>query len=263
MTEQLPSGDWKLWLDHRDEKARARLIEGNMAVVEAALRRYRGKVRPADLDDLRGAGYAALVMAVDQFDPSRGMEFSQFVSLKVRYGMTDHIRACGFSKRGIRSEAKRLEAITEDLEQRLGRPPSDDELAAELGVDLDDLHALKSKLYAVDWRVVSIDSRLDGDGEDTGNWEDTLADRDSRTPEEETLLAERSAMLRDLVNRLPEKEARVVRGLYFEGRRAVDLAEEMGCHPSRVSQHEDSALTRLKELAHQQPLRLPCEEVAA
>jgi RNA polymerase sigma factor for flagellar operon FliA len=177
--------------------------------------------------------------------------------------MVDAIRASGFVKKGVRAAAKRLEDAAEAIEQRLGRPASDQELAEELDLDdIDELHALRSRLFGVDWSVVSIDARLDENGQDAGSWEDTLTDRNARTPEEEALFTERSAMLRDLLSRLPEREARVIRGLYFEGRRAVDIAEELGIHPSRVSQLESAALARLKALAHQQPLRLSGAEVA-
>jgi RNA polymerase sigma factor for flagellar operon FliA len=247
---------WEQFWKNRNERARERLIEANMNLVEQVLRSFKG-VRPADREDLRSSGYIGLIKAVDSWDPTR-MPWDRFCRLKIKYAMVDQIREMSWVPKGLRAEAERIEEAEDALAAELSRMPTTEELAERLESNPDELETTLTSIRATDWNVASLDWRQ----ETETPWSESVADDNALLPEREAILVERSAMLRGLVGRLPTKEARVIRGLYFEGRRAVDIAEEMGVHPSRISQHESSALAKLKALAHQQPLRLSGAEVA-
>jgi len=241
---------WERFHRDRDDKTRTWLIEHYTPLVRRVAARFRN-VRAADRDDLVGYGALGLVRAVDAWDPAR-MDWEKFASLRVKFACIDGIRGMTWVPKGVRSESERLDAAEEELASELGRTPSTEELAARLGIDPEQLEETLSSVRATDWNMVSLDWRA----ETEAPWSETVADDNALLPEGEALRAERREMLSSLLARLPERERFVIEQSYFSGRRDVDIAEELGVHPSRVSQLESAALAKLKVLARQQPLKL-------
>src|SRR3954471_6925147 len=128
-----------------DERARTRLVELYMPLVEALAHRHER--RGAEHEDLVQAGSIGLLHAIDRFDPKRGDEFVAFAVPTVAGEMKRHLRDRASTvrlPRRLHEASMRLPAVREELTTKRGRPPTADELAAELGVTHQDLARMQS-----------------------------------------------------------------------------------------------------------------------
>ena len=202
-------------------------------VVRSALVRIPSHV---DEGDLVGAGLVALVAAAKSYDPSRGASFHTYATNRVRGAVTDELRRADWASRSVRRRARELEELRGRFTAELGREPTDDELAAGLGVGRAEIWKLRADLSRA--ILMSLDGLTQrGDDVATGNG----------TPVEVLEHRERVAYLRDAVAQLPERLRAVVEGSFFHDRTLADIAEELGVTESRVSQIRSEALGLLRE----------------
>jgi RNA polymerase sigma factor for flagellar operon FliA len=190
-------------------------------------------------NDLVSAGMLGLAQAARSFDPERGIAFDRFASTRIRGALLDELRGRDWASRSVRSRARGLQAASEHLTNRLGRSPSPDEVARELGVEIDIVHKLMDDVHRA--TVLNYDSLvLDGDAE-------SFLPADASGPEELILDREKKGYLVDAVQALPERLRRVVMGYFFEERSMQELADELGVSESRISQLRAEALLLLKD----------------
>ena len=156
-----------------------------------------------------------------------------------RGALLDELRDSDWASRSVRSRARRLQQAGEELTGRLGRAPTQDELAAELGTDTRAVHRLVDDVHQA--TVLNYESIV-ADG-------DVLVDR------------ERRAYLADAVLALPERLRAVVIGYFYQERPMLEIAAELGVTESRVSQLRAEALILLRDglNAHLDPDTLPAE----
>jgi RNA polymerase sigma factor FliA len=243
---------WRRWREAKDEADREAVIK-HFAPIVRRIAFSIPRVRPQDRDDLVGAGWLALVNALNSFDPSRGMSLEQFVYCKIRYGIINYIRSASWAKKGVRHEAELQESAEEELAQTLGRSPTSEELAEHLDLDVDQLAAARSCLRATNWNLRSLEDPI----EMAAGTSVDLVERlpvDTPGPEEALLLAEDRAELRGVLDRLPTRLREVLVGHLLAGQQQQEIAVRLGCHPSRVSQLVDEALVKARELAYQRVL---------
>jgi RNA polymerase sigma factor FliA len=188
-------------------------------------------------DDLVSAGMLALVLAARSFDETRGVPFSGFAAIRIRGALTDALRSMDWASRAVRSKARQVETVRNDLAAALGRTPSRDETAQAMGVAVTDLDAVEADVDRAS--VVSLQS-LNPEGVDerlplTGDG-----------PESLLLKREQIGYLHDAVAELPAKLRMVVEQYFFGQRRMADIAAELGVTESRVSQLRSEALVLLR-----------------
>jgi len=217
------------------------LVSAHLALVGHLVREAAARLpRHLDTDDLYGAGALALVQAAQSFDDELGVPFARFASARVRGAMIDHMRQRDWATRSVRSRARALNTVAEELTKALNRTPTDVELAAASGMSEQEIRAV---LQGTDRAaLLSLDPlTADDDGLGAG-----LVDRSPR-PDEALVDAERLGYLRDAIAELPERARRVVTGYYLENRQLTELAEELGVTQSRASQLRAEALDLLHE----------------
>jgi RNA polymerase sigma factor for flagellar operon FliA len=202
-------------------------------VVRSALVRIPNHV---DEGDLVGAGLVALVAAAKSYDASRGASFYTYATNRVRGAVTDELRRADWASRSVRRRARELDELRSRFTTELGREPSDDELAAGLGVGRTEIWKLRADLSRA--MLMSLDGATQR-GDDVAT--------DSGTPVEVLEHRERIAYLRDAVEQLPDRMRTVVEGSFFQGRTMADIADELGVTESRVSQIRREALGMLRE----------------
>src|SRR5205823_8867424 len=105
-----------------------------------------GAPRCLERDDLFSAGTIGLIRAVDQFDPGRAVKFETYAIALIRGAILELLRGEDWAPRSARDRIKGLERAYAAVEQRLGRPGTDEEIAEELGVDLDSFHRTLSEV---------------------------------------------------------------------------------------------------------------------
>src|SRR5580765_1079077 len=132
-----------LWLEYRrtkDQGLRDRLIVNYAPLVKYVAGRL-GSGLPAHVDegDLVSYGLLGLISAIDRYDPDRDIKFETYAIARIRGSIIDELRALDWVPRSVRSRAREIERAIRELESKLGRAPSDDEIAAKVGVTTDEL----------------------------------------------------------------------------------------------------------------------------
>src|SRR5438046_657707 len=141
---------------------RDRLILENLPQVRLIARRIHDKLpESVSLDDLISTGVVGLITAIDNFDPSQNVKLKTYAEYKIRGAILDSLRELDWAPRQKRKKAKQIEAAISVAEQRLHRAPTEDEIARELSLTLDQYHE-----WLVEVRGVNIGSLEDGGGGD-------------------------------------------------------------------------------------------------
>lgn len=230
-----------------DQAAREQLIVRYLPLVKYLAGRLAVSV-PAHVEsgDLESYGVFGLIDALEKFDPSRGVKFETYASTRIKGAMLDALRAQDPAPPAWRQRQKRLETVYHDLELRLGRAATEQEVAAALGVTLDELSAWEMEVAALS--VVSLDDwwhdTTAGDRPLAGV--DLLPDEREPAPEQQLLEREQVRLLGQAIDRLPEKERLVITLYYYEELTAKEIAQVLGVTPSRVSQLHSRAVLRLR-----------------
>ncbi len=228
-----------------DLDARDQLIRENLSLVHhVAQQLARSLSTEMDIDELVSAGTLGLIQAIESFDASRGLAFSTLAVPRIRGAILDELRRLDNVPRSIRRRARDINAARDALGSRLGRAPSDAELADELGIDKLTLWRWEADLES-GVRVPL--ERTAKDDTDTGHsdWESSLHD-DAPTIED-TLTAEAEQdKLRDALGQLKEQERTVLALYYYEELKMHQIASVLGLTESRVSQIRSRAISRLR-----------------
>jgi RNA polymerase sigma factor FliA len=247
-TDALPQRSTSPFDEEEQVRAHLPLVDYCVADVLRRLPRHVSR------DDLVSAGMAALALAARGFDPGRGVPFSRYASTRIRGALLDELRSHDWASRSVRSRARRQEAAADRLAARLGRPPTREELAAELHVGVSEVEAVEQDVHRA--VVLSFNALVAEDAADE------VLPATTPAPDQVLLQREQQAYLLDAVETLPERLRVVVRGVFFEERPMAELAAELGVSDSRISQMRAEALRLLRRGldAHLAPERLPAED---
>jgi RNA polymerase sigma factor FliA len=239
----------ELWFEYRrtDDKAlRDRLILTYAPLVKYVAGRL-GSGLPAHVDegDLVSYGLLGLIGAIERYDPGRDVKFEAYAIMRIKGAMIDELRALDWVPRSVRSRAREIERAIAALEAKLGTAPTDEQIAAKVGISVDELEESladisRSSIAALDelWSV-------SGEGEQVSLL-DTVEDTTGPRPQEALDEAEMREALADAIARLPEREKLVVTLYYYEELTLREIGEVLSVTESRVSQLHTKAILRLK-----------------
>jgi RNA polymerase sigma factor for flagellar operon FliA len=197
-----------------------------------------------ELDDLISSGTFGLFEAIERFDPERGVRFETFASKRIRGAMYDEMRQNEWVPRAVRAQAKEIDEAQRLLEKRLGRPPSDDEVAAELGWTERKLALAREKVSTLG-PVVTLDAHLSMAGIDN---EATLADMVA-TPENLSGSYDYDELmehLADAMDDLTERQKAVLSLYYLKRLKFSEIGNLLGVSESRICQIHISAIDAIR-----------------
>ena len=231
---------------YQTEQDRAQVMEVNLPLVKAVVDRMRIFLPPSlDLEDLYSVGITGLMAAVRKFDPSQGTPFAAFAALHIRGSVRDELRRMDWTPRSIREKAKRLREAMEALEQRLGRPCLESEIAEELSISLESYWNLLEEIRPVSF--VPLDEEFSSD---EGGGESRFHDRIPDENQEGALQAlERRELLELIVEqmkKMPELTRKVLAMYYFENMRLSEIAAVFQLTEGRISQIHTQAVLSLR-----------------
>jgi RNA polymerase sigma factor for flagellar operon FliA len=242
----------RLWHEFKVEsksEARSALIQNYAYLVKITSGRVVSSMpNGLDRDDLVSAGTIGLVKAVDQFDTGREVKFETYAIALIRGAILEMLRGEDWVPRSVREKLKALDKVIVDLEARLGRPATPEEMAQELQVPVEDVHSLLQQSARTG--VLSLDDAMAGyDGEEHLHFLDLLVDENA-SPEQEAEGREIRRILGESVDKLPDRERLVIALYYSEGLTFKEIGRVLGVSESRVYQLHTQAMTRIR--AHMQ-----------
>jgi len=139
---------WRRYKVEKDLESRNKLITHYGLLVKLVVNRLGVKYKNyVDNDDLISYGILGLMDAVEKYDITKGIKFETYASYRIRGAIIDHIRQQDWVPRNLRMKSKQLEEAIFELENKLGRPPKDEELAQHLSITLEDVYKITNQLH--------------------------------------------------------------------------------------------------------------------
>jgi RNA polymerase primary sigma factor len=230
-------------IERGDLAAKEKMINSNLRLVVSQARRYQGHGLP--MEDLVQEGMLGLIRAVEKFDWRRGFKFSTYGTLWIRQalqrGLQNHGRTIRLPVHVAQRQTK-VRKVESELSTKLGREPTDEEIAAEAKLDVDEVAELRELTRG----LTSLDQPVGEDGETA--FGDLLAS-DRPEPTEEVESAERQELISGAVAQLPEGERNVIRLRFgLAGTEPLNLRQtgiELGIPLSKARELEAQGLSRL------------------
>jgi RNA polymerase sigma factor for flagellar operon FliA len=242
---------WREFKEHPTTELRNHLVERYLPLVKYnAERIWQRLPEGVDLDDLISAGVFGLMDAIDAFDLSRGVKFETYCVPRIRGAMLDELRTMDWVPRLVRSKATKMEEARKELEARHGRPPTDVELAEQLGLPLEEYEKM-----AVDANAVGLIS-LNKKWYETDSYKDVreidiLEDKKGEDP---TRRLQRKDLMRMVTKGLSRNERLIIILYYYEELTMKEIGATLDLSESRVSQMHSSIIQRLQsQLALRRP----------
>ncbi|HQH26207.1 MAG TPA: RNA polymerase sigma factor FliA, partial [Oligoflexia bacterium] len=217
-----------------DDDEREELIRNFLPLVKRVVHRLAGRL-PAEVDikEMLNSGIIGLVDALEKYDPRHETNFSTYAQFRIRGTILDSFRIQDWVPRSLRHKAHKLENIYLQLEQELGRPADDAEVAQALSVDIDTLHKMLGEVSGV--VMLSLEELGFGHGEERFRADESLPS--SRPdPLNQLLDTERVEIIARALDRLPEKERLVITLYFYEELNLKEIGEIIGVTESRASQ---------------------------
>jgi RNA polymerase sigma factor for flagellar operon FliA len=195
-----------------------------------------------ELDDLISAGVVGLIDAFSKFDHSKKVQFKSYAQFRIRGAILDSLRTLDWSPRELRRKGRAVEEAIRSVTLRVGRAPSEQEIAGEMELSLIEYQQLLGDLKGLEIGSLHVER-----SEDSGDEELAYI---PGSPEEDPLFrclkGEMKQRLADAIDELPEKERMVLTLYYYEELTMKEIGLTLGVVESRVSQIHSSAVLRLR-----------------
>lgn len=241
------AGRKKLWTEYdksRTPELREKIIleyAPLVKLVAGRLSMYLGY--NVEYDDLVSYGIFGLIDAIDKYDYAKEVKFETYASLRIRGAILDQIRKMDWIPRTIRQKQKRIDAVCKDIETRLGRSATDEEIASELGISDDEYLEWQSQMKITN--VVSLNEYMEQGAEVPAEGNQFTTSRFD-SPEENIEKEELKKVLEESLEQLTEKEKKVILLYYYEDLTLKEISNVLEVSESRISQLHTRALQKMK-----------------
>jgi RNA polymerase sigma factor for flagellar operon FliA len=241
---------WNEFWASGSPEARDRLILHYAPLVKyVAGRLAAGLPQTVQQEDLVSNGMFGLMDALDKFDPDRQVKFETYSIPRIRGAILDELRAMDWVPRSVRFKAREVEKAHANLEAKLHRAPTDEEVAGHLGMSLQELHEVNTQISFVS--VLALEEAIGGDDQgEPRTLHDTLADAATLDPGSGLEGQEMRSLLSTAINALSEREKIVVTLYYFEGLTLAEIGDILGVTESRVCQIHTKSVGNLRRALH-------------
>lgn len=236
----------KLWDDymrHPSPELRERIITEYaplVKVVAGRLSMYLGY--NVEYDDLVSYGIFGLIDAIDKFDLDKDVKFETYASLRIRGSILDQIRKMDWIPRTVRQKQKKIDEAIRNIETKIGRNATDEDIAHEIGIRESELNDWQSQLKVTN--VVSLNEFLEQGGEPVM---DAQNNAHFIQPEDAIAQEELKKVLSETLELLTEKERKVILLYYYEDLTLKEISNILEVSESRVSQLHTKALLKMRK----------------
>lgn len=245
---------WKEYKKTKDPKLREKLILHYSPLVKYVAGRVAiGLPSNVDQADLVSYGILGLIDAIEKFDFQRGVKFETYAISRIQGQIIDELRSIDWVPRSVRKKSKEVERAIAELEQKLKRAPTDEEIAEHMGISVAELEDLYSQISLVS--VVALDElvHLTSEKGESPTVGDVVADDRGIEPDAQYEIEELRATLAQAINRLSEREKMVLTLYYYEGLTLAEIGQVLGVTESRVCQIHTKAILQLRAKLLDQP----------
>jgi RNA polymerase sigma factor FliA len=247
---------WRRYKQHGDPGDRDRLILQYSPLVKYVAGRVSVGL-PASIEhaDLVSYGMFGLLDAIEKFDLDKAVKFETYAIARIKGAIIDELRAIDWVPRSVRSKARDVEKAHASLENKIHRAPSDEEMAAELGIGVEDFRS--TLLEIANSSVLALDDLWTFADPEGGGGQisvlDTIQDPNAIDPEAEAHTSELKDRLADAIESLPDRERLVVALYYYENLTLREIGEVLGVTESRVSQLHTKSVLALRSRFQSNP----------
>jgi len=228
-----------------DKEPRWDLVESYLPLVKSIVSRMRIYFPShIDVEDIYSVGVAGLITASKNFDPERGHAFGNYAALRVRGALLDELRRLDWMPRIDRINAKKFRKAVEELEQKLNRPATEDEICEDQNLTRMEYRRIQEQRKAI--YMIPLDSSPNGDDPEAPSLHDAISDAtqmDGRDTAEDHELLD---LLREKLSQLPDVPQKVLTMYYLKNMRLAEIAEVFGLTESRICQIHSQAIKQLR-----------------
>jgi RNA polymerase sigma factor FliA len=228
-------------MEDTDFKGREELILKYAPLVKKIAERMAMRLPPhISKEELIGPGILGLFDAIEKFDSTKGIQFRTYANLRIKGAILDELRKMDWISRSVRRNINRIEDTIRGLELKLDRAPKDDEIAEEMGLDIDSYYKMISRSCGVN--LLSLDEiMLDGS---TPKISKQVADIPS--PFDDLKVKEIKNVISKALSTLSRKEQLVMSLYYYDELTLKEIANVLDLTESRISQIHSKAILRLR-----------------
>ncbi|WP_456401370.1 sigma-70 family RNA polymerase sigma factor [Persephonella sp.] len=196
-------------------------------------------------EDLINTGVLGLIDAINKYDPSKGVKLSTYAEIRIRGQIIDSLRKLDWIPRNVRQKARHIEAAILEVEQKLGREASPEEIAEYLGMDVEEYMKYAEKIS--NSGLISIDTTVGTDEDaNTKLWQIISINDD--TPDKYVEEEELKRIISDIISKLNERERLVITLYYYEELSMKEIGEVLGLTESRISQIHTKTMMKIKNM---------------
>ncbi|MFP5235591.1 MAG: FliA/WhiG family RNA polymerase sigma factor [Acidobacteriota bacterium] len=220
-----------------------RVLLEHLPVVRFLARRIHERLpQHIDIEDLVSAGIVGLMDAFAKFDPAKKVQFRSYAQFRIRGAILDSLRTLDWSPRELRRKGRAVEEAIRALTARMGRAPSESEVAAEMAISLDDYQLLLGDLKGLEIGTLHAERNEDSGEEELAY----VPGRPDEDPLFRCLRGELEERLGEAIANLPDRERLVMTLYYYEEMTMREIGLALGVVESRVSQMHASAVVHLR-----------------
>ncbi|HUI79924.1 MAG TPA: FliA/WhiG family RNA polymerase sigma factor [Bryobacteraceae bacterium] len=235
--------DYRPAYDEATTLRREALVMQHLPQVRLIARRIHERLPSyISLDDLISTGVIGLLAAIDNFDESLNVQLKTYAERRIRGAIMDSLRELDWAPRETRKKSKVIEAAIHKSKQRYGREPSEEEIAAELGIDPEEYQRWLSEIQAIDLQALEYVNH-DGGKSDLLR---VVPDPEENWPSHVVERSELERILALAIERMPKLERTVLNLYYFEELSLAEISKIVKLHLSRVAQLRVQGVLRLR-----------------
>ena len=234
------------------QQSRDQVVLEHLPLVRAiAIRVHENLPVHVDLDDLVHAGVLGLFDAVEKYDASKNVAFQSYAKHRIKGAILDSLRQLDWASRDLRKRQKQVDAVTRELSARLGRNPTESELAREMGLSVERWRRMVMELRTVG--LVPSNGHIDHERDRTQEFAATPDFQPDRICQRKQL----RATLARAIGTLPERYQKVVFLYYTNEMTMKEIGEILGVNESRISQIHKTALRKMAVALESEGIRSP------
>lgn len=237
---------WRNYRDTGDQSIRDAIVKQYAPLVKYVAGKVSvGMPQSVDFDDLVGFGVFGLFDAIEKFDPDKHVKFKTYAVTRIRGAIFDELRSIDWVPRSVRQKTREIDETVQHLEARLGRSATDDEVAGEMGMSLEQYNQMMLKVSGTSMLSLN-DVWYTGEDNDKISIVESIEAPNSLRPD---AIAEKDEMRRvivEAINDLPEKEKKVLVLYYYEDLTLKEIGKVLDVTESRISQLHTKAISRLR-----------------